>query len=315
MPKYTFLIPAYKGKFLDEMLHSILSQTYTDFKVIISDDCSPEDLKSICKPYLRDSRFTYRRNGTNMGCEDLVSHWNLLVNMCDTEYLVMASDDDVYEQTFLSEIDKLAMKYSQVNLIRSRVKIIDNEGSDIKRESLYMEYASQLSFISQYEYFGHIECVANCVYKTYALKEKGGFVNFPLAWISDTATGFVMSERGVANTKDILFSFRMSGLNISSEEKNKERLKKKFHAVMMFNSFFDDFAKNIEARNIEEELLLETIKNYHKYQHIKNAALYYSKGLSLKELILFISRFRKENFLNKYEIYKLVKTWLHSRLK
>lgn len=44
MCKYTFLLPAYKGRFLDEMLRSIQGQTYTNFKVIISDDCSPEGL-------------------------------------------------------------------------------------------------------------------------------------------------------------------------------------------------------------------------------------------------------------------------------
>ena len=53
--KYTFLLPAFKGRFLDEMLRSIQGQTYRDFKVIISDDCSPEDLRSICEPYLADS--------------------------------------------------------------------------------------------------------------------------------------------------------------------------------------------------------------------------------------------------------------------
>ena len=110
MPKYTFLLPAYKGRFLNEMLRSIQGQTYTDFKVIISDDCSPENLKIICEPYLQDSRFTYRCNQENMGSKSLVSHWNLLVDMCDTEYLIMASDDDVYEPQFLEEIDKLTVK-------------------------------------------------------------------------------------------------------------------------------------------------------------------------------------------------------------
>ena len=36
--KYTFLVPAYKGRYLNEMLLSIQRQTYTKFKVIISDD-------------------------------------------------------------------------------------------------------------------------------------------------------------------------------------------------------------------------------------------------------------------------------------
>ena len=44
-----------------------------------------------------------------MGGKSLVSHWNLLVDMCDTEYFIMASDDDVYEPEFMKEIDSLVM--------------------------------------------------------------------------------------------------------------------------------------------------------------------------------------------------------------
>ena len=73
-------------------------QTNRDFKVLISDDCSPQNIHDICKPYLNDSRFSYRRNDNNMGSKSLVSHWNLLVSLCDTEYFIMASDDDVYER-------------------------------------------------------------------------------------------------------------------------------------------------------------------------------------------------------------------------
>ena len=47
MIKYTFLLPAYKPNFLEEALRSIKDQTYSDFKVLVSDDCSPHDLKSI----------------------------------------------------------------------------------------------------------------------------------------------------------------------------------------------------------------------------------------------------------------------------
>ena len=45
--KYTFLLLAYKPDFLEVALRSIKSQTLKDFKVLVSDDCSPHDLKSI----------------------------------------------------------------------------------------------------------------------------------------------------------------------------------------------------------------------------------------------------------------------------
>ena len=305
MAKYTFLIPAFKATYLGDMLRSIQKQTYKDFKVIISDDCSPEDIYSICMPYLDDSRFTYRRNEKNLGQEDLVAHWNLLVNMCDTEYLIMASDDDVYTMTFLEEVDTLVRKYPLVDLIHARANVIEGNGIILKSDTPYNEYVSQLVYISQYEYFNHIECVANNVYRTSALKSIGGFVNFPLAWASDTATNFSLSKNGVSNTKNILFSFRMSGENISSKNnENREVTHKKFEAIMMFEKFFEDLIKTISAQTKEEKELLKVVSNYHRFQHIKNAAIYYSVALSWKEMLRFISHFYKKEYLsNKYDIY------------
>lgn len=295
MPKYTFLVPAFKPVYLDTMLRSIQNQTYKDFKVIISDDCSPKDIYSICKLYLDDPRFSYRRNEKNMGREDLVAHWNLLVDMCDSEYLILASDDDVYATTFLEEVDTLAEKYPLVDLIHARANVIQGDGIVLKSDAPYHEYVSQLVYISQYEYFNHIECVANNVYRTSALKSIGGFVNFPLAWASDTATNFSMSKNGVANTKDILFSFRMSGENISSEKnESREVTHKKFEAIMLFETFFDDLIKTISVQTKEEIELLKIVSNYHRDQHISNAAAYYSSALSLKEFISFLRYFQKK---------------------
>ena len=100
--KYTFLLPAYKVTFFEKALFSIKNQTFKNFKVIVSDDCSPENLRSVYDRVVGDdTRFVYRRNEVNIGSKSLVSHWNLLVDMCDTEFLIMASDDDVYDLNFL----------------------------------------------------------------------------------------------------------------------------------------------------------------------------------------------------------------------
>jgi len=105
--KYTFLLPAYKASFLEETLYSIQNQTFCNFQVIVSDDCSLENIFQVYENFIDDERFVYRRNEVNLGKKDLISHWNLLVDMCDTEYFIMASDDDVYHPHFLEEIDKL----------------------------------------------------------------------------------------------------------------------------------------------------------------------------------------------------------------
>lgn len=312
--KYTFLLPAYKPDFFEDALVSIKSQTYSDFKVVVSDDCSPYSLKPIFdKVCGDDSRFIFRRNAENMGSKSLVSHWNLLVNICDTEYLIMASDDDVYDSVFLEEINKLRVKYPDVDLIHARVREINECEEIIRKDAIYSELVSQLEFISQYQYFNHIECVANNVFKVKPLKDMGGFYDFPLAWSSDTATSFALAKHGVANTKDILFSFRMSGINLSSDRNEKKHVTRgKFQAILLYYQCVNDILDNIFPNNSYEVNLMASIKLCHN-RHVISAASYYSSSLSLRQFIGFVQGFnRRKLFDNKYQIYQLFKKWWHN---
>lgn len=63
--KYQFILPAYKQTYL-KSTESILSQTYRNFEVIVIDDASPEDLKSVCNDFT-DTRLHYYKNKVNIG--------------------------------------------------------------------------------------------------------------------------------------------------------------------------------------------------------------------------------------------------------
>lgn len=313
--KYTFLLPAYKAKFFKEALESIKKQTYKDFEVLISNDCSPEPLKDIYDEVCgNDTRFLYRCNEQNMGRKSLVAHWNLLVDMCNTDYLIMASDDDMYDTHFLEEIDKLTTKYPKSDLIRSRVREIDVEGNIVRKDAIYEEYVSHLEFIQQYEYLNHIECVANHVFRTKALKDMGGFVDFPLAWSSDTATTFTIAQNGVVNTKDILFCFRISGMNISTDE-TKNIMRKKFEAILMYDRYITELLNSIKRNSSYENILYDTVTDYHK-KHVAVAAGYYSRSLSFRDFLKFINDFNQKGlFKSKFQIYVLIKKWLRTCYK
>jgi len=313
MAKYTFLLPAFKVKYLALMLDSIQKQTYRDFCVLISDDCSTEPVGQLCRQYLADRRFRYRRNDTNMGSKSLVFHWNLLVDMCDTEFLIMASDDDVYDPHFLEEIDRLTVKYPEVDLFHSRARCIDGDGNILKLDALYGEKVSQLFFFEQLDYYNHIECVANYVYRTKALKEAGGFVDFPLAWSSDTATANIMSRNGVVNTADILFSFRMSGLNISSQmHDNKEVARKKFIAFCMYDELME---RLLEEITIDDSMLQATILDRVRRQHHKRMAGligWYACDLSVADFLKYIYKYRRKGYIDS--MFIIWKKWLKARL-
>lgn len=260
--KYTFLLPAYKAMFFAKALKSIKHQTFKDFKCLVSDDCSSEDLKSIFDEIVGDdSRFCFRRNDKNMGSKSLVSHWNLLVDMCDTEYLIMASDDDVYEPIFLEEIDCLTIKYQNVDLFRGRVKKINKNDELMEKDILLEEYQNQIEFLHSFFCLNIIKCVAHYVFKTDKLQKINGFLDLPLACGSDNATAILMSDNGVCNTSSIVFSFRSSGINISDQNNYAIRIEKT-RAYYMYSIFLEGIIPrlSITSGNIYEEELFKKIK-------------------------------------------------------
>lgn len=315
--KYTFLLPAYKGKYLAEMLQSIAAQTYTDFKVIISDDCSPEDLMSICKPFLADPRFTYRRNEKNMGATSLVSHWNLLLSLCDTEFCVMASDDDLYEPTFLEEMDRLVQKYPQCDLFHARCCVINSNGEIVKKDAVYEEYVPQIEYLGFLGEKDHIECIANYVYRTCKLREIGGFVDLPLAWTSDTATDNLMSENGCASSDAILFKFRMSGYNISSvASDSRERMRLKMNSCLTFGKMVSKLINELEQKLPHNQLIVHQLQkarwaqNQVSYQSI----IFYSRSLPFFSLIRLIKESKRTGIISsRYDVYRIFAKWLFER--
>ena len=271
--KYTFLLPAFKSRFLEEALESIKNQTYNNFKCIVSDDCSPEDLKSIYDRIVgTDERFSFRRNEENIGSNSLVSHWNLLVDMCDTEYFIMASDDDVYEPNFLVEADKLLIKYPKANLLRARSRVIDGEGNIKAEENVTDEWLDNLHFIHRIYQKDWVGGIASFVYRTKHLKDKGNFVDFPLAWFSDDVTNFVMADEGCCMTQDVAFRVRSSDYNISSKWGDSDDSREKMIATYMNYRWMKDYMRSFD--NYADRKFLADVTKEYKYKIYTNIQNY-----------------------------------------
>lgn len=263
-PRYTFLLPAFKARFFEEALLSIKNQTYKDFKVIVSDDCSPEDLKSIYdKVCADDPRFSYRRNDENMGGKSLVSHWNLLVDMCDTEFLIMASDDDVYGSNFLSASDQLLEKYPACNLLRGRSRAIDGDRTVYKEECQTEDWVDTVEFIHRVYESDFVGGIASFIYRTEELKKCGMFIDFPSAWFSDDATNFIMAGHGCCITEDITFEVRNSDVNISGQWGNPIDSEKKVKATYAFYNWMKAFMCQLkDSDKLNKDLLNIVGKEY-----------------------------------------------------
>ncbi|MCF0190496.1 MAG: glycosyltransferase family 2 protein [Marinilabiliaceae bacterium] len=313
MSRYTFALPAYKIQFLREAIQSIISQTYSDFRIIVSDDCSPYDVKTIVDEF-HDERIVYKRNATNIGSKRLVAHWNNILSMVDSEYLIMASDDDVYAPLFLQEIDALTNSYPQNDIFRVRTEIIDDNSVVTEREHSLDIHMTQLEFIAEFYSTGHITCIGNYVFKTSALRRIDGFSYYNYAWGSDVVTPAILSSDGIVSSNTFLFKFRHSLLNISCNSADAEMEREKIDATMQYST---DLKKMINSINTDNSIVDSKIKKRIDNgidNYLRNAILYGCKYMSLRELYNITKR-NKHLYTFKYDIYILLKKWIYSRFK
>ena len=296
--RYTFLLPAYKAAYFEVMLRSLQCQTYQDFKVLISDDCSPEPLHDIFNAVCTDDpRFIYRRNSENLGGKSLVAHWNLLVDLCDTDYCIMASDDDIYAPDFLLQMDHLTHKYPDLDIYRARCQQINGQGEILASDYNLDEYMTYLQYLTTFDFKMQI-CVPNWVFKTKSLKAIGGFVDFPTAMKSDSATCMLLARHGIACSKDILFSFRLSEHNISNNHNiNFVREKEILRANTMFMEWYrKNIIPTIPTETSYDNNLAFLIRKAHE-SHMQEALTLYIRSLNLRELIQFLHICNKHGYV------------------
>ncbi|MDR1707136.1 MAG: glycosyltransferase family 2 protein [Prevotella sp.] len=98
------LLPNYNhALYLQQRIECILNQTYQDFELIILDDCSSDDSKSIIEQYRNDPHITHIvYNKENSG--STFKQWNKGVKLAKGEYIWIAESDDIADINFLQTL-------------------------------------------------------------------------------------------------------------------------------------------------------------------------------------------------------------------
>lgn len=129
-PLVTIAVPVYNGEnYMTQALDSILNQTFTDFEVIISDNCSTDSTPEIARAYAeRDPRVRYHRNERNVGANP---NFNQTVGMARGRYFKWAAHDDVLAPTYLERCVAELEADPSVVLAHSYTRLINRDGSDV----------------------------------------------------------------------------------------------------------------------------------------------------------------------------------------
>lgn len=276
----SFVMPAYKARFFAQAIESIMCQTVSNWELVIVDDRSPEDLKSVVDKY-PDPRIRYFRNEQNLGGDNLVRQWNYAITLAQGDWIALAADDDLYLPAFCEECIRLANKYPSVDIVRSRVLQIDESGKALWDDGVLSEFTNKYEFLYDWLTAKAFTCIGNYLFRKEALLNMGGFMDFPCAFGSDIATPISLSKNGVANTVDMLFSFRQSGQHLSADT---SRFKEKLAGITQLSEWFRSLRYEEPENEIDKQFY--SILN-EKYLHDKCVYDYFNlviKNVSFSDL-------------------------------
>lgn len=103
MPTVSVIVPNYNhARFLPQRMESILGQSYQDFELILMDDCSTDESRTILSQYANDPRVRTEFNQANSG--STFKQWNKGVGLARGKYVWIAESDDYAEPRLLERL-------------------------------------------------------------------------------------------------------------------------------------------------------------------------------------------------------------------
>ena len=288
MEQIDILLTTYNGeKYLKEQIDSILNQTYTNFRLLISDDCSKDSTIKILKEYeQKDNRIKVFLQEKNLG---YVKNFEFLLTKVENEIYALSDQDDVWnndkvEKTYkkLKEEDA-DLVFTDLEIVNEKLKTINSSFNDYmflsrKIKKYYKDYRLQYLY----------NCITGC---TLMSKKKYLEKIIPIPMdskyvIHDTWIGLIVALNGkIAYLDEATIKYRQHGNNqvgsnhTSHKYTKLNQVRELFIDVkyQLFNTYIKNsiiFTKDLQKQNEKALKYFEILKNK-KYINFRGWNVFY----------------------------------------
>lgn len=114
------------GQQIRTAIDSLLSQTHRNIKLVISDNCSTDETREICREYARqDSRVVLHEQKENLG---ICGNFRFVLMQAKTPYFLWACHDDVWAPEFIQKNLENLQRHPNAVASTSRVAMVTPAG-------------------------------------------------------------------------------------------------------------------------------------------------------------------------------------------
>ena len=199
-PKVSICLVTYnRSQELCKTLDSLIVQSFSDFELLICDDCSPDNTRQICLEYIKkDSRIKYQRNQRNLG---MPGNLNAGIKTLKGEYIANLHDGDIYDPNLLQKWTSALDADPKVAFVFNAYRELDINGMERKiyRETLPICFPGHVLledfFFKRWQFdspvFGTVMARRSVYEKSFFFNDRFGFFSDVDMWMRLAENYFV----------------------------------------------------------------------------------------------------------------------------
>lgn len=146
-PKISILTPSFNhGRYVGFFIESVLSQSFTDFELVIVDDYSSDNNINEIEKF-KDSRIKLIKHPYNQGINAAL---NTAFENSSGEYLIFCASDDCLESSALEELQKALCENPQTKAVYPALTKIDINGKKDNEKFMEIKQGSREEYIHRF---------------------------------------------------------------------------------------------------------------------------------------------------------------------
>lgn len=114
---------------LYKTVESVLGQSDPDWRMVIIDDCYPDDSVPAYFAGLDDARIQYTRNATNLG---ITENYREAIRRATSDFVTILGCDDLMHPNYLDVVTRTIQAHPLVDVVQPGVVVIDEHGTPVR---------------------------------------------------------------------------------------------------------------------------------------------------------------------------------------
>lgn len=286
--EFTFVIPVHNGlPYIKECIESILNQDYQYFNIVVlenaSDDGTKEYLYSLTNPKVQIIE------SDRLLCME--ENWGRIIQAPRNEFMLIVCADDVFQENYLVEINKLINEFPDASIYRTKVTMINEKSEVIAYPSIKRRKYSEEDYLKVRLKHDYFETIMGYCFRSKDYDEIGGIDCVHSLLHPDDVMVMKLARKSYLAVSKEYACFYRSHSKSTSTNPNPDV------AINGYNYFFNWIYEQ------KKPILNDIVKKYLPIHNHKIRRFFNDTQIEKLEEIYPIYNINKNNFYYKFSLF------------